>query len=87
MFDAYLKQSFLMVLLFSGIPLILSSLVGLAVAVVQASTQIQEQTITYVSKLAVVSVCLALMAHWCAGNLIEFMQQLLGGIGHLGRMP
>ena len=46
-----MREGLLMVLLLSGGPMLASMLVGLVVSLLQATTQIQEQTLSYVPKL------------------------------------
>lgn len=86
MFESFITETFLVVLLFSGIPLVVSSFSGLIVAIIQSATQIQEQSISYVVKLASVIGVLVLMSGWIARDLCEFTQELLKSIAHLGRM-
>jgi flagellar biosynthetic protein FliQ len=55
-------------------------IVGLFVAVLQATTQIQEMTLSFVPKI--VSVLLALLAAspWMLGKISHFTSQLIQGI-------
>ena len=47
-----LREALVLVLVVSAGPMLASMLIGLVVAIVQATTQIQEQTLSYVPKLA-----------------------------------
>jgi flagellar biosynthetic protein FliQ len=47
-------------------------LVGFIVSVFQATTQIQEQTLSYVPKLAAVFVTLAIMGPWILAQTVKF---------------
>jgi len=74
------RQALYLVLLVSA-PAILTSLaVGLLVSVVQATTQIQDQTLTFVPKLVAVLVALALAGSWMGANLVRFARTLFLGI-------
>ncbi|HSW10153.1 MAG TPA: flagellar biosynthesis protein FliQ [Bacillota bacterium] len=64
------------VLLIAGPVLAASLLVGLAVSLVQAATQIQEQTLTFVPKLLAVGITLALFGPWMLRTLVEFCRNL-----------
>jgi flagellar biosynthetic protein FliQ len=64
------------VLLIAGPVLAASLLVGLAVSLVQAATQIQEQTLTFVPKLLAVGLTLAVFGPWMLRTLVEFARQL-----------
>jgi len=54
-------------------PFLISCLaVGLAVAIVQTATQLQESVLTFVPKLAAALVVIALAGHWCLDRLAKF---------------
>lgn len=86
MLEVYLLEAFFLVLLCSGIPLVVSSVVGVFVSVIQASTQIQEQTITYFAKLIAVSATIAVLGAYFSRALIEFLQHTLASLSSLGRL-
>lgn len=56
--------------------LIVSILVGLIVAVFQAATQIQEQTLTFVPKVLVIALMLLLLGSWIYNNLSSFVYRV-----------
>lgn len=47
-------------------------LVGLVVALFQAATQINEQTLSFLPRLLVTLVALVLAAHWMTGYLMDY---------------
>jgi flagellar biosynthetic protein FliQ len=58
-------------------PLLLSALVvGLVIAILQAATQIQEQTLTFVPKILVILLILALLGGWMFTMLANYTEQL-----------
>lgn len=77
MFEVYLKESLLMIGLFSGIPLLISSVAGLTVAVVQAATQIQEQSISHLVRFLAVVVVIALLGPWFMTEMTQFIQTMI----------
>ncbi len=85
--DEYVKQSFLLVIILSGIPLVSSSIVGLLVSIIQSSTQIQEQSVSYLAKFITLSVVLAISSSFFFSQLIQFMQNTLASISILGGLP
>lgn len=85
MFDQYIKQSFILVMLISGVPLLVSCIVGLVISVLQAATQIQEQSISYFAKFISVSLVIAISAGWFSSELVGFMQTLFASITYIGR--
>jgi flagellar biosynthetic protein FliQ len=52
-------------------------LIGLIVSLFQATTQIQEQTLTFVPKLVAVILTLALVGPWTMVQLVNFANSLL----------
>ena len=73
---ALLRFSVMHVLIIAG-PLLLSALlVGLFVAVLQATTSIQEQTLTFVPKVFVIMLMLALLGGFGFTHLGQFTTQL-----------
>jgi flagellar biosynthetic protein FliQ len=60
-------------------PLLLSGLlVGLIIAVFQATTQIQEATLAFVPKIVVVFLVLILTGSWIINSLVEYTNYVLG---------
>ena len=68
-----------LVLLLSAPPVIAASVVGLLVAVVQAATQVQEQTLQYTLKFFAIVLTLFVTASLMAGSLYAFADQIFGG--------
>ena len=65
-------------------PILLSSLaVGLVVAMFQAATQINEQTLTFIPKLATIIIVLMVAGPWMLQVIIDFFQNLLHQIPEL----
>lgn len=60
--------------------LILGLVVGLAISVFQATTQIQEMTLTFVPKIIVVLVGLLFFAPWMLEKLMNFTINSIGNI-------
>jgi flagellar biosynthesis protein FliQ len=55
-------------------------LVGLSVALFQAITQIQEQTLTFVPKMVIVMVMIMVLAPWMFSLVVSFVIQIWGQI-------
>jgi flagellar biosynthetic protein FliQ len=65
-------------------PLLLSALVvGLLVGMIQAATQIQEMTLTFIPKLAVLALALFFAGSWMLGLLTDFSINLIESIPEL----
>lgn len=61
-----------LVLMLSAPPIIAASLVGLIVAVIQAATQLQEQTLQYALKFFAIVLTIFLTASLVGGSLYAF---------------
>lgn len=61
-----------LVLLLSAPPIIAASAVGLLVAIIQAATQLQEQTLQYTLKFFAIVLTLFITASLLAGSLYRF---------------
>ncbi|MDR2729692.1 MAG: flagellar biosynthesis protein FliQ [Treponema sp.] len=71
-----LRQGILEVLLLAA-PLLASALiVGLVVAILQATTSIQEQTLTFVPKIIAILGMLALLGGWMMSSLGQYTTEL-----------
>ena len=69
-------QALLLILILSGPPILISMIFGLIVAILQAATQIQEQTISFTVKLVAVIVTLMLMGPWLSAGILEFSKTI-----------
>ncbi len=61
----------------------LALLVGLVVAIFQATTSIQEQTLTFLPKLIVILIMLALLGAWLFASLRGYTLNLFNNIPNL----
>lgn len=66
------QEALLLVLVASGPPIVMSLVVGFAVSVFQATTQIQEQTLSFAPKLVVVFGVLGLAGPWIGTQMLRF---------------
>ena len=64
-------QGLFLILLLSGPPIFISMFFGLGVAIFQAATQIQEQTLTFVPKMIIVFLVISATFPWLASTMIE----------------
>jgi flagellar biosynthesis protein FliQ len=65
-------------------PIVLASMVvGLVVSIFQSVTQIQEATLTFVPKLVVVGLVLAIAGHWMLATYVGYVDSLFQGIPQL----
>jgi flagellar biosynthetic protein FliQ len=67
-----LREGLLLILLISAPAMLVSMLVGLVIGILQATTQIQEQTLSYVPKLIAVFLTLAIVGPWTLSQAVRF---------------
>ena len=70
--NTILQQALYLVVLVSAPAVLIALVVGLIVAVFQATTQIQEQTLSFAPKLVAVFGVLALTGPWIGSQLVRF---------------
>ncbi|HCK7287674.1 TPA: flagellar biosynthesis protein FliQ [Pseudomonas aeruginosa] len=63
-----------------GVLVVPSLLVGLVVAMFQAATQINEQTLSFLPLLMVILLTLIVLGPWLLRQLMEYTQTLIGNI-------
>lgn len=61
-----------MILIISGPPIIISMVLGLLVAIFQAATQIQEQTLSFTVKLFAVIGTMMVLGGWIGGQIFSY---------------
>ncbi len=76
-----LGQQAFTVTLVTGMPLLgVSLIVGVLVSVLQAATQIQEATLSFVPKVLAVGIAGALFGPWVINNLMVYTTNLLSSL-------
>lgn len=79
-------QQALWILALAAAPILIPALVaGLVLGMVQAATSINEATLTFVPKLIVVGICLALFGSAILMLLVDFTQDIFARIPELAR--
>ena len=73
-----LARDALWLLMLIAAPVLLAGLVtAFAISLFQAATQILEPTLSFVPKLIVMMVVLAILGSWMGGQLVDFARTLL----------
>ena len=60
--------------------LVVTMVIGVAVSIFQAATQIQEQTLTFVPKIVAVILCIVLLGPWMLSLIVHFTAGLFAGV-------
>lgn len=76
-----MRISITQVLMLSGPILIVALVVGLVISIFQATTSIQDQTLTFVPKILAIFGTLAFLAGWIFSQLSAFTVNLFSLIG------
>lgn len=72
----YAQMCLLLVLRLSLIPITVATVIGLIVSLLQALTQIQEQTLGFAVKLIAISLTLLICASWMGSTLLLYTQDI-----------
>ena len=76
-------QSILLATKLAAPILIVALGIGLVIGLLQSATQIQEQTLTFVPKLAGIALVILLAGHWMLGEPVAFTHSLFNMIPQL----
>jgi len=87
--DAYIvsiaKQGLFLVLILSGPPVMAALVIGLFVSIIQATTQVQEQTLTFVPKLVSIILVISFLGPLGFREIMSFATKLFGSFyKHIG---
>ena len=75
-----LQQLLTLVALVAAPPLLAGLTVGLVMGILQAATQIQEQSLTFIPKVAAIGFALVVSGPWALDKLIGFFHLILDQI-------
>ncbi len=71
-----LRSGFFTIMIVAGPVLLISLVVGLIISIFQATTQIQEQTLSFVPKIVAVFLALIIFGSFMMNRLIDFTTNL-----------
>ena len=72
----YATKALYLVLMLSMPPIIVASLIGILLSLIQAITQLQEQTLTFGVKLLAVVLTLFIMGGWLSGEILRYVDDI-----------
>ena len=78
------QQGLWLILKLSLIPLLASLVVGLIISLLQALTQVQEQTLTFVPKVIITALIIIACFDWFTREMQAFMNQIFDVILRVG---
>ncbi|MGH7249986.1 MAG: type III secretion system export apparatus subunit SctS [Minisyncoccia bacterium] len=77
-------QALILILILSGPPIIISTILGLIVAIFQAATQIQEQTLSFTVKLFAVVFTIIFLGGWLGSTIFQYANTIFMAISKAG---
>lgn len=75
------KEAMILIFKLAGPLLIISMLVGLVIAIIQAATQVHEQTLSFVPKVVVIALLLLVLASFFISSTDTFVREIFDMIG------
>jgi len=82
---AIIRQGITTVLVVAGPMLGVGMIIGLLVSIFQATTQIQEQTLTFIPKLLGIFATLVIIGPWMLRVLVDFTTELFSFLTQISR--
>ncbi|MFA5527256.1 MAG: flagellar biosynthesis protein FliQ [Peptostreptococcales bacterium] len=79
------KDTILTILYIAGPIMMIALIVGFLISILQATTQVQEQTLTFVPKIICVFVSLLLLMPFFLSKLQGFAEEMFGNIANILR--
>ncbi|SNX55504.1 flagellar biosynthesis protein FliQ [Thermoanaerobacterium sp. RBIITD] len=76
------REALMITMIISAPLLIISLLIGLIISIFQATTQIQEQTLTFVPKILAIFASIILFGPWMLTTMINYTQHLILNINN-----
>ena len=73
-----IRNALILVLLISAPMLLIGLVVGIIVSLLQAVTQIQEQTLTFIPKITAMVVAAIVLMPWIGQRLLEYTATMFG---------
>lgn len=73
----YTVKALQLVLLLSMIPIAIATVIGIIISLLQALTQIQEQTLPFAIKLIVISIALLATSQWLGAEMYNFTYSIM----------
>ena len=73
---SYAERTLVLILQLSMLPIVVATVIGILVSLLQALTQVQEQTLGFAIKLIAISLTLMVALQWMGGQLIVFTNDI-----------
>jgi flagellar biosynthetic protein FliQ len=77
------QEALQVMLMVSGPLLIVALVIGLVVSILQAATQINEMTLSFIPKILGIFATLMLLGPWMISTLVDYTQRLISNIPNI----
>ncbi|MCZ8151794.1 MAG: type III secretion system export apparatus subunit SctS [Rhodobacteraceae bacterium] len=81
----YLTESMMLTMVLSMPPIIVASIVGIVISLIQALTQVQEQTLSFAVKLVAVAVTIVAMSGLLGAQMLNYTLKLFNDFPQIVR--
>ena len=81
----YLEDAFWQIIISAGPVLLVALGIGLLIGIIQAATSINEMTLSFVPKLVLVLLTLALIANFMLTGLVDYFAFIFDQIASIGK--
>lgn len=79
-----MRKAFLTIIKVAGPILVIALVVGLIISIFQATTQIQEQTLSFVPKIIAVILALIIFGNFMLNTIVSLTTELYTMLGNIG---
>jgi len=79
-----LRRAFITIVTVAGPVLVIALVVGLLISIFQATTQIQEQTLSFVPKIIAVILALIIFGNFMLNTIVSLTRDLYAMLGNIG---
>ena len=81
----YAQKCLILMLKLSMIPIAVATVIGILVSLLQALTQIQEQTLGFAVKLVAITITIMAASSWMGGEIMLYTQEIFKNFAFLAR--
>ena len=77
------KDAIFTLVIVAGPVMVVGLVVGVIIGLLQAVTQVQETTLTFLPKLVAVALALVILGPWMLTMLVDYLRRMLGSLASI----
>lgn len=81
----YAQQCLIIIVKLSMLPIVVATVIGVLISLLQALTQVQEQTLGFAVKLIAISLTILFAASWMGAQLLLYTQDIFSHLPYVSR--